>query len=152
MFFLSCFCYAFVRLFICTLWSPAGKGLTSWLSFVVSNCEFVLFPFVSWVRCSTWLNLFLVFAPFLTMARCCWPILCLSQGMLHIVTHLYTCHNVCSNVSIVTHLIPVIMYVMKFLTYVMAVIRYVAWSNTSYSSYKVWSEAAGIPYVCHKVC
>ena len=21
------------------LWSPAGKGLTSWLSFVVSNCE-----------------------------------------------------------------------------------------------------------------
>ena len=23
-------------LFICALWSPAGKGLTSWLSFVVS--------------------------------------------------------------------------------------------------------------------
>ena len=22
------------RLFICALWSPAGKGLTSWLSFV----------------------------------------------------------------------------------------------------------------------
>ena len=31
----------FVRLFICALWSPAGKGLTPWLSFVVSNCEFV---------------------------------------------------------------------------------------------------------------
>ena len=31
------------------LWSPAGKGLTSWLSFVVSNCEFVTFPLVSWV-------------------------------------------------------------------------------------------------------
>ena len=29
--------------------SPAGKGLTSWLSFVVSNCEFVTFPLVSWV-------------------------------------------------------------------------------------------------------
>ena len=29
------------------LWSPVGKGLTSWLSFVVSNCEFVTFPFVS---------------------------------------------------------------------------------------------------------
>ena len=28
-----------VRLFIC-----AGKGLTSWLSFVVSNCEFCHFP------------------------------------------------------------------------------------------------------------
>ena len=35
---LLCLC---VCLFICALWSPAGKGLTSWLSFVVSNCEFV---------------------------------------------------------------------------------------------------------------
>ena len=26
-------------LFIDALWSPAGKGLTSWLSFVMSNCE-----------------------------------------------------------------------------------------------------------------
>ena len=33
--------------------SPAGKGLTSWLSFVVSSCEFVTFPVVSWVRCGT---------------------------------------------------------------------------------------------------
>ena len=38
------------RLFICALWSPAGKGLTSWLLFVVSYCEFVTFPLVSWVR------------------------------------------------------------------------------------------------------
>ena len=30
---LLCLC---VCLFICDLWSPAGKGLTSWLSFVVS--------------------------------------------------------------------------------------------------------------------
>ena len=30
--------------FVCALWSPAGKGLTSWLSFVVSGCEFVIFP------------------------------------------------------------------------------------------------------------
>ena len=30
-----------MRLFICALWSPAGKGLTSWSSCVVSNCEFV---------------------------------------------------------------------------------------------------------------
>ena len=29
------------------------KGLTSWLSFVVSNCEFVTCPLVSWVRCGT---------------------------------------------------------------------------------------------------
>ena len=44
---LLCLC---ARLFICALWSPAGKGLTSWLSFVVSNCEFVTYPLVSWVR------------------------------------------------------------------------------------------------------
>ena len=30
------------RLFIDALWSPAGKGLTSWLSFVMSN-SFVVF-------------------------------------------------------------------------------------------------------------
>ena len=47
---LSCVCYAFVR--ACLLMpSPAGKELTSWLSFVVSNCEVVTFPLVSWVRC-----------------------------------------------------------------------------------------------------
>ena len=30
------FCLVFA-MFICALWSPAGKGLTSWLSFVVST-------------------------------------------------------------------------------------------------------------------
>ena len=30
------------RLFICALWSPAGKGLTSWLSFVVSTVSLAL--------------------------------------------------------------------------------------------------------------
>ena len=37
--------------FVDALWSPAGKGLTSWLSFVMSNCDVVIFPLVSWVRC-----------------------------------------------------------------------------------------------------
>ena len=36
---LLCLC---VRLFICALWSPAGKGLTSWLSFVVSTMSLPL--------------------------------------------------------------------------------------------------------------
>ena len=40
---LLCLC---ARLFICALWSPAGKGLTSWLSFVESCCELVTFPLV----------------------------------------------------------------------------------------------------------
>ena len=65
---LQCIC---ARLFICTLWSPAGKGLPSWLSFVASNCEFVTFPFVSFIRCGTWLYGFLIFAPLLTFIDFC---------------------------------------------------------------------------------
>ena len=49
--FLLCF---HARLFIVALWSPVGKRLTSWLSFVMSNCEVVTFPLVSWVRCVAW--------------------------------------------------------------------------------------------------
>ena len=44
---LLCLCAC---LFICVFWSPAGKRLTSWLSFVVYNCDFVTFLLVSWVR------------------------------------------------------------------------------------------------------
>ena len=53
--FLSVLCLlcACACLFIFALWSPAGKGLTSWPSFVVSNCAFFTFPLVSWVRCGT---------------------------------------------------------------------------------------------------
>ena len=67
--FLLCFR---VRLFICALWSPAWKILTYWLSFVVSNCEFVTFPLVSWVRCVTWLYRFLIFSPLLTLLSLVW--------------------------------------------------------------------------------
>ena len=54
----SCYlCRVFVmlcaRLFVVALWSPAWKGLTSWISFVMSNCEFVTFPLVFWLRCGT---------------------------------------------------------------------------------------------------
>ena len=40
-------CLVFVilsRLFIAVLWSPTGKGLASWLSFVMFNFVFVTFP------------------------------------------------------------------------------------------------------------
>ena len=40
--------YFSVRLFIDTLWSLAGKGLTSWPSFAMSYCEVVI---VSRARC-----------------------------------------------------------------------------------------------------
>ena len=36
---LLCLC---ARLFICALWSPAGKGLTSWFSFVASTVSLSL--------------------------------------------------------------------------------------------------------------
>ena len=40
---LSYFCLVLLcfraRLFNDALWSPAGKGLTSWLSFAMSSCE-----------------------------------------------------------------------------------------------------------------
>ena len=64
---LLCIC---ARMFICAYWSPAGKGLTSWLSFLVSNCKFVTFPSVSWVKCGTGLYQYLIFAPLLTTLNC----------------------------------------------------------------------------------
>ena len=44
LFFLFCLVFAMfcAHLFICALWSPAGKGLTSWLSFVVSTVSLSL--------------------------------------------------------------------------------------------------------------
>ena len=49
--FVDCFCYlclVFVMLtclFIAALWSPAGKGLASWLLFVMFGCVFVTLNF-----------------------------------------------------------------------------------------------------------
>ena len=42
--FLFCLVFAMfcARLFICASWSTAGKGLTSWLSFVVSSVSLSL--------------------------------------------------------------------------------------------------------------
>ena len=44
--FMFLFCLVFAmfcaRLFICALWSPAGKGLNTWLSFVVSTVSLSL--------------------------------------------------------------------------------------------------------------
>ena len=58
-----------MRHFIADLRSPAGKRLTPWLSFVMSDCEFVTFPVVSWVRCGTCFYQFLIFALFLTFQK-----------------------------------------------------------------------------------
>ena len=75
-FYLCYFCLFFVCfracLFIDALWSPAWKGLTSWLSFLMSNFEVVTFPLVSWDRCGARLYRFLIFAPFLFFKQIFW--------------------------------------------------------------------------------
>ena len=43
-----CFSCFRVRLFIAALWSPAGKGLTSWLLFMMLNFVFVTFQSGKW--------------------------------------------------------------------------------------------------------
>ena len=48
MLFMSCVCHVFASVHCC-LWSPAGKGLTSWLSFVMFNCVLAYSNVVSWV-------------------------------------------------------------------------------------------------------
>ena len=49
------FCFVLLcfhaRLFVDALWSPAGKGLIFCLLFVMSNCDIVNFPLVTWVKC-----------------------------------------------------------------------------------------------------
>ena len=51
-------CYLFLvfvmlsRLFIAALWSPAGKGLTSWLLVVMSNCHLSYFHIRSELICT----------------------------------------------------------------------------------------------------
>ena len=67
-------CVFFCLVFAMPLCAPAYTCLvvTCWewtdllAPFVVSNCVFVTFPLVSWVRCGTWLNRFMIFALLLT--------------------------------------------------------------------------------------
>ena len=51
-------------LFLAAFWSPAGKGLTSWLSCVLCflNMFLALFHMAFRIRCGTWLYRFLIFA------------------------------------------------------------------------------------------
>ena len=50
LFLLGFLLYFHARLFVDALWSTAGKGLTSRLSFVMTYCDVVTFPLVSWAR------------------------------------------------------------------------------------------------------
>ena len=59
--FLCYFCLVLLcfhaRLFVDALGHLLGKGWPLLLSFVVSNCDVVTFPLVSWVRCGAHLNM-----------------------------------------------------------------------------------------------
>ena len=65
-FFSVCVCSTFCASVCVCLVVACWEGLASWLSFVVSICEFITFPLVSWVKCGTWLYHFLIFTPLLT--------------------------------------------------------------------------------------
>ena len=56
------------RLFIAALWSPEGKGLTSWLLFVMFFCDFV--TFLVGIQCQVWYLIVLIPDP------CCLSFLC----------------------------------------------------------------------------
>ena len=45
MIFLSCVFVMLLRLSIAALWSAAGKGLSSWLLFVISYCDLITFSY-----------------------------------------------------------------------------------------------------------
>ena len=65
-------CLVFVmlsRLFIASLWSPEGKGLTSLLLFVMFIVIVLLSNLVFWDRCGTLLFRFLILAVFLTLHK-----------------------------------------------------------------------------------
>ena len=52
MLFMSCVAML-SRLFIAALWSPEGKGMTSWLLFVMFIVILLLSHLVPWDRCCT---------------------------------------------------------------------------------------------------
>ena len=65
-------CLVFVmlsRLFNAALWSPGGKGLTSWLLFVIFIVILLLSHLVPWDRCSNCLYRFLIIAVWLSGIR-----------------------------------------------------------------------------------
>ena len=51
-----CFMFVFVMLsclFLAALWSPAGKGLTSWVLFVVFSCVWSFAYLMFGIQCGT---------------------------------------------------------------------------------------------------
>ena len=64
-----CVIYVLCLSCIAALWSPEGKGLTSWLLFVMFIVIVLLSHLVSWDMCGTLLYRFLILADFLTLNK-----------------------------------------------------------------------------------
>ena len=75
-------------LFVDALWSPAGKGLTSWLSFVMSNCDVVILSGVVLDVSDTWsLPSFLLCPRYIIHDEN--PVFCSSMPRHEMLTFLY---------------------------------------------------------------
>ena len=53
----------YASVYMCLVVTCWGRP-NSWISFLVSKCEFVTFPLISWVRCGTAWNFFVIFQVF----------------------------------------------------------------------------------------
>ena len=62
---------------------------------MVYNCEFVTFPFVSWVRCGTWLYRFLIFASLLTLTFKLWNYS--KDALMKIYSYIYSLRKLQNN-------------------------------------------------------
>ena len=126
-FYVLCLLRLCARLFIVALLSPAGKGLTSWLSFVVSNCEFVHFSIGILGQVWYLMHRFLVFAPLLTLnvvlksvhklndqyACICNLSAALFISIVSIRNHIYFAlkkHHYTSDIVITLALLPIALY------------------------------------------
>ena len=82
-------CFVFVilsRPFSAALWSPDGKGLTSWLLFVIFNCAFVTFPCGILGQMWYMIYRFLIFAVFLTLNTFVYLCRCTRMCVLYVCT------------------------------------------------------------------
>ena len=89
-------------MFFAALWSPSGKGLTSWLSCMwFFFLWFCCFPIWSWVWCGIWVYWFLMFAfhliLILLLISCCTIDVFsrLSFLLIHVIRHAYRCTVTC---------------------------------------------------------
>ena len=100
--YLCCVFVMLSRLFIAALWSPADKGLTSWLLFVM----FVFLSLshvVSWFRCSTRLYRFLIFADFHTCIVAAYDIRCQKLHIPFIPLISVSVHEIFHHRPVMTH-------------------------------------------------